>query len=244
MAVFTALLAVLPLVSSDPPGLLDQPHHLATVSVEVDTSLPLTVRAHCDEQIVRGSKIIGEIVVLALVDGRHVLRQPDPCVEDTLIFEGVGCGVHFVAVYLQTAIRTDIVAMAEVELPCHSVTTPLSRATTADSGAKPHQVGVYYSTYNGLLRGNSSVVSVEGVLRNRSRTLADAAPNYWQHTPEIGPYCLYRKRPSEAKGIVPDCTDIEKTLKSHASTLIAAGVDYIMLDATNWGQVRAIATTT
>ena len=240
LAVPALLLAVLPCVTPkpDPPLSLDQQRLFADVSVEVGAAALLTVGVRC-----RGNNSTGGISALALIDGRHVLRQPGACAEvgeGTLVFPAVGCGVHSVVVYLQQGNRTEAVSCTEVELPCspHSEARPEAeplQLTRATAGKPVHQVGVYYSTYNGLLRGNGSVVSVEDVLRNRSRTLADAAPNYWQHTPKIGPYCLYRKRPAEAKGIVPDCPDIDKTLESHASTLLAAGIDYIMLDATNWG---------
>ena len=235
VALTVLLLADLPCATPGPPSSPDQRRRFADVSVEVGATAPLTVGVHC-----RGNNSRGFTAVLALVDGRHVLRQPDACVENKLVFTGVGCGVHSVVVYLQQANRTEAVSSAEVELPCGPHPEPRPEAeplqlTRATAGRLSHQVGVYYSTYNGLLRGNGSVVSVEDVLRNRSRTLADAAPNYWQHTPAIGPYCLYRKRPAEAKGIVPDCLNIDKTLESHASTLLTAGVDYIMLDATNWG---------
>ena len=39
-------------------------------------------------------------------------------------------------------------------------------------------------------------------------------------------------KPGEV-GLVPDCPNIEETTRTHAAQLIAAGVDHVVLDATN-----------
>jgi len=60
----------------------------------------------------------------------------------------------------------------------------------------------------------------------------EAMSFYYHSRPKLGFYCVYRARPGET-GVVPDCPDIEKTLSTHASQLIAAGVDHVVIDATN-----------
>lgn len=60
----------------------------------------------------------------------------------------------------------------------------------------------------------------------------DAMAFYYQAKPKLGFYCVYRARPGET-GHIPDCPDIEKTLTTHAAQLVAAGVDHVVIDATN-----------
>lgn len=60
----------------------------------------------------------------------------------------------------------------------------------------------------------------------------DAMAFYYHARPKLGFYCLYRARSGET-GHVPDCLDIEKTATTHAEQLLAAGVDHVVLDATN-----------
>lgn len=52
---------------------------------------------------------------------------------------------------------------------------------------------------------------------------------FYQHKPQAGYYCIYRRRAGEA-GIIPDCPNISETTKRHAAQLLAAGVDYAVLD--------------
>ena len=85
-------------------------------------------------------------------------------------------------------------------------------------------------------------LTVEGVIRsNGSSTLRDMAPGpkgmgfWWHKQPAQGFYCIYRKRASENSSScgLPDCPGITQTLTSHAHTLVAAGVDFIVADSTN-----------
>ncbi|HEX7602834.1 MAG TPA: hypothetical protein VF316_14560 [Polyangiaceae bacterium] len=55
---------------------------------------------------------------------------------------------------------------------------------------------------------------------------------YWMVKPKLGYYCIYRARQGEA-GAVPDCKNVTQTLTAHASELVAAGIDHIVVDATN-----------
>lgn len=67
----------------------------------------------------------------------------------------------------------------------------------------------------------------------QSSTAGDAASFYYQHEPQAGFYCLYRKRRNESTGVLPDCPNIPATARYHAQLLTAAGVDYVALDSTN-----------
>ena len=49
---------------------------------------------------------------------------------------------------------------------------------------------------------------------------------------DLGFYCIYTHRPGQA-GIVPDCPNVANTLKTHASQLTSAGVNYVVMDGTN-----------
>jgi hypothetical protein len=55
---------------------------------------------------------------------------------------------------------------------------------------------------------------------------------YYNVTPKLGYYCIYRARTGET-GWVPDCANISATLATHAEQLIAAGIDHVVVDATN-----------
>eukprot|EP01121_Diplochlamys_sp_Union-15-3_P014167 TRINITY_DN4485_c0_g1_i2.p1 TRINITY_DN4485_c0_g1~~TRINITY_DN4485_c0_g1_i2.p1 ORF type:complete len:586 (-),score=88.64 TRINITY_DN4485_c0_g1_i2:53-1558(-) len=62
----------------------------------------------------------------------------------------------------------------------------------------------------------------------------EARNSYYQSTPQLGFYCLYRKRPNEA-GYMPDCLNISSTLRTHAKWLLDAGINFIATDSTNLG---------
>ncbi|CAN5618791.1 hypothetical protein BH09MYX1_BH09MYX1_13950 [soil metagenome] len=55
---------------------------------------------------------------------------------------------------------------------------------------------------------------------------------YWMVKPKLGYYCIYRARQGET-GAVPDCKNVTATLTTHAAELVAAGIDHIVVDATN-----------
>lgn len=97
--------------------------------------------------------------------------------------------------------------------------------------------------------GAGAVFTVEDVLRsNGNLTLSEmldayglqpAADNFYYHSRPVGTswnggfYCLYTKRPNETTGWIPDCQGVNETLALHASQLVAAGVDFLILDSTN-----------
>ena len=94
-----------------------------------------------------------------------------------------------------------------------------------------------------LTSRRSPTVTVEDVLRSGgSKKLADVLQSsgleaeamgfHYQVRPKLGFYCIYRARSGET-GHLPDCPGIENTLATHAAQLVAAGVDHVVMDATN-----------
>lgn len=67
---------------------------------------------------------------------------------------------------------------------------------------------------------------------------AQAVGLYYNVQPTLGYYCIYRGRTPDG-GVVPDCPNISATLATHAAQLIAAGVDSIVVDATNLTDIDA-----
>ena len=85
-------------------------------------------------------------------------------------------------------------------------------------------------TLEDLLRSGGAF-SYSDVYKNQG-VEAQAAAFYWSVRPQRGFYCLYRARTGEA-GIAPDCDGIAETAAAHAEALLAAGVDHVIVDATN-----------
>ena len=84
--------------------------------------------------------------------------------------------------------------------------------------------------------------------------LETAAQFYWQSQPQDGFYCLVHRRqpgdllynPSHEGQYLnirdaPDCPDYQGTARRHAALLSGAGVDHIIMDATNLPQYDAFA---
>ena len=123
----------------------------------------------------------------------------------------------------------------------------LGRDVSPQQHVSPQQrpvVGIMYEGWHAHAywgRGDSGL-TVEDVLRsNGTLTLSDMAPDpstsakfYWHKEPADGFYCIYRKRPSEDEGCLPDCPNITATLTRHATILSEAGVDFIVADSTNF----------
>lgn len=93
------------------------------------------------------------------------------------------------------------------------------------------------------LKDPTTALTVERVLQsNGQRKMADMAAGidlgtamnfYFHKEPADGFYCIYRKRTNEAKGPIPDCSNITATLTRHAAMLTAASVDFVVADSTN-----------
>lgn len=113
------------------------------------------------------------------------------------------------------------------------------------------RVGMFYLVWHAppanalrtIASKGGAQLTIEDVVRsNGAKKLADvlqvhglegdAMAFYYHVRPKLGFYCVYRARPGET-GHTPDCPDIEKTLTTHAAQLVAAGVDHVILDATN-----------
>lgn len=56
----------------------------------------------------------------------------------------------------------------------------------------------------------------------------------WNAQPQLGFYCLWRKRAGDASPPLPDCVNITQTATAHAALLTNAGFDYVLADITNW----------
>ena len=93
------------------------------------------------------------------------------------------------------------------------------------------------------LKDAASALTVERVLRsNGSLTMQDmsqgidlgVAMGFYHHKePTDGFYCIYRKRASEIKGVVPDCLNISSTLSRHAQMLNGVNISFVVADSTN-----------
>jgi hypothetical protein len=103
------------------------------------------------------------------------------------------------------------------------------------------RVGMFYLAWHAPPASVMPTLTIEDLVRSDgAKKLADVMPgregdamSFFYHVkPKLGFYCIYRARSGET-GHVPDCANIETTLTTHAAQLIAAGVDHVVLDATN-----------
>ena len=122
-------------------------------------------------------------------------------------------------------------------------------AAAAIAGVSSKDVGVLYEVWHTKAAQLQQTVAAKGgvqlntemVIRsNGSHTLNDVYVKYglngdiWNVQPQLGYYCLYKKRPNDPKPPVPDCTMATDVLTAHAKMLTTAGIDYIAVDVTNW----------
>ena len=140
---------------------------------------------------------------------------------------------------------------------------------TRSDGSPCSRVGIMYEAWHlpAVYQASSPFLTVEDVLRSRqedvSGTIAGAhaltdaltgSEYYWHSTPAGGIYCIYHSRVPgslhfnpihESKYLtitdVPDCANWQATVQRHATQLVAAGVDHIVLDSTNLVQYDAFA---
>lgn len=114
------------------------------------------------------------------------------------------------------------------------------------------RVGILYAVWHtpaatamrNIAATGSTPVTVEDVLASGGTIpLANVLEKYQQAGPAMdfyynthpasgGFYCLYRARPATT-GLVPDCPDITATATRHAEQLLAAGIDFVVIDASN-----------
>lgn len=108
----------------------------------------------------------------------------------------------------------------------HAPATQGMRAIAADGGTP--------RTLDDVLGAGGSYASIYKEQGGEGQT----AKFYWSSRPQRGFYCLYRRRPGEA-GILPDCDGIRETAAAHAEQLLAAGIDHVIVDATNLSDLDA-----
>ena len=102
-------------------------------------------------------------------------------------------------------------------------------ASIVDAGGTPH-------TLEDVVRSNGALHYSD--IYEKYGVEGQAQALYWNVQPQLGYYCLYRARAGET-GAVPDCKNIEATTATHAAELIAAGIDHVVLDATNLVDIGA-----
>lgn len=127
-------------------------------------------------------------------------------------------------------------------------------ALTLPTSSDAKFAGILYEGWHGFAANalrvitqemHGQAITVEQVIRsNGNLTLNDmlakynmvqASDGFYYHAqPELGFYCIYRKRPGQ-DGIIPDCPNITQTLTRHADQLLAANIDFITVDSTNLG---------
>ena len=74
-----------------------------------------------------------------------------------------------------------------------------------------------------------------GLPLNVSSSRAAILSQIYGVQPALGYYCYYTRRPGDPlPAPAPDCPNATGVARAHAAALVAAGVDYIVLDATNW----------
>lgn len=116
----------------------------------------------------------------------------------------------------------------------------------------PKRVGIFYLAWHAYAADAMAQLpaaqrhTVEDAIRDSALSfddlltpaLAQQAKAFRYHvTPDLGFYCLYRKRTGEAPyaepDFAPDCPNITNVARTHAQKLWTAGVDFIYADLTN-----------
>lgn len=115
------------------------------------------------------------------------------------------------------------------------------------------RVGIFYLAWHAFAADAMGQLpaaqrhTVDEALRSPTLTFADLLPTAalsqqahafrYHAKPQLGFYCLYRKRPGEAAygepNFVKDCPNIQNVARTHATQLWSAGVDFVFVDLTN-----------
>ena len=154
------------------------------------------------------------------------------------------------AVYLLDTAAGLAARVGAVPLPAcaDAALLPAAASTAAVPGLV---VGLLYEGWQGYAANASATVaamggtplSVEDVIRsNGSLVLDDIWYKYgvdgltqgffYQERPQLGFYCIYRKRVGEA-GVLPDCANITGIVSQQALWFAQSGVDFVTVDGTN-----------
>ncbi len=151
--------------------------------------------------------------------------------------------------------RASRVAVSWPDMPASCADVQVDDAAVGSAGTAP-RVGVLYEAWHGFAAYAQSLVSQKGgqplcvedvLMSNGSLGFTDIYAKYGitnndnfvyqSQSEEHGYYCIYRKRANETTGIIPDCTNIEAVLTTHAKDLTSAGIDFVTLDGTNLGNM-------
>ena len=120
------------------------------------------------------------------------------------------------------------------------------------------RIGMYYSVWHApassaqkyIAEGGAQPLNLNDIVTQRFKgkrssdvlastgLLDHAIWFHYQHTPALGYYCMYRRRPGEygyAPGGTPlrDCPEAQAVARRHADQLVGAGIDYVVVDSTN-----------
>eukprot|EP00912_Choanoflagellata_sp_UC4_P000340 UC4_evm3s209 len=129
----------------------------------------------------------------------------------------------------------------------------LAFSIPACKAAQNKSVGILYEVWHAkaatamhkvLAQGGAPLTTELVIQSNGNLTLNDVYGPYginadiFNVQPDLGFYCLYRRRPNDTHPPIPDCPNITQTATQHAKLLVDMGVDYIAVDITNWPQVN------
>ena len=180
------------------------------------------------------------------------------CVHVSLGKQTMSIGSHMVALYAadQTSAGENL-ELIDMRTITKSHTDELTSDLKLESVdlAAPNKplVGILYSTWHAPLGAfamqdcvkkakaeNTTCPTTEYVIQNSnagndSIRIKNLSSSY-NVTPRKGFYCIYRKRPDDKNPPLPDCPNITETLTQHAKELLSAGIDFVILDATNLDQ--------
>eukprot|EP00051_Salpingoeca_urceolata_P028747 m.487986 g.487986 ORF g.487986 m.487986 type:complete len:593 (+) comp25457_c0_seq1:54-1832(+) len=122
----------------------------------------------------------------------------------------------------------------------------------AEPAVVPKSAGILYEVWHTKAsqamkevadRGFPQLTTERVIRSNGTKILNDVygaagvpASDVYNVEPQLGFYCLYRKRAGDAHPPLPDCENITHTASAHAAMLLEAGFDYITVDVTNWPQ--------
>jgi len=90
--------------------------------------------------------------------------------------------------------------------------------------------------------GHQNICVEQVIQSNGTFVLSDMTEKYgidtasfaYQVEPQLGYYCIWKRRQPDSPGPFADCENITATLTVHAKLLATAGIDYVVVDGTNW----------
>ena len=182
--------------------------------------------------------------------GEHV------CTHVSLRKQVMSLGSHIVALYADQTSLGESLELIDLHTVTKSHTESPSNLEIDENldvdlaASNKPLVGILYSTWHAPLGAfamqdcakkakaeNTTCPTTEYVIQNSnagndSIRIKNLSSSY-NVTPKKGFYCIYRKRPDDKNPPLPDCANITETLTQHAKELLSAGIDFVILDATN-----------